>query len=391
MLRKTLALALTLVPLITASLPASGQTVARETATAPPPAKSRPEWIPISKQCATTARAQPSAKALKIAETAKDEFYYFGGHRIDSNGRLFSFGVIESEQEESDENITTYRLGHLGWWHVLRYWRLLAEAKQPVDAARRFLRLRGFADASTQPDDMDIANPVRLGLEKALQAIDNINDSVKLSPLEKEIMKEALIRAAINDVAWSAAFISAVMRQSGMSETEFEFSEAHGTYIYKAFEISLAETAGTKTEGFYRACPLTSARPRLGDLVCYHRHNRQHGAKRAAEIRGMILDDLAGTAKSDSIYKSHCDVVAHVDMKAGRVYVVGGNVQQAVTVKKLALRRRDGTLAEIQPDGCKVDGRWTFPKADPAKPVAPHYSDECSLNRKHWFVLLQAR
>ena len=105
----------------------------------------------------------------------------------------------------------------------------------------------------------------------------------------------------------------------------------------------------------------------------------------------MILDDLAVKPDKSSISKTHCDVVAHVDLKASRAYVVGGNVQQAVTVKKLVLRRRDGSLAEVQPDGCKIDGGWSFPKASPGKPVAPHYSEECSLNRKHWFVLLQAR
>ena len=272
--------------------------------------------------------------------------------------------------------------------HRIGAWRA---AKPEIDAAGKQLRLRGFADASSRSEDGDIANPERMVLEKALQAIDAINETAQLSPIEKEILKEALIRAAINDVAWSAAFVSAVMRQAGMSNAEFEFSESHNTYIYKAFRASLAEASRTLAEGFYRACPLSSARPRLGDLVCYHRHQKQHGSKSAARIREMIVDDIATSAPTESIYKSHCDVVAHVDAKAGRVYVVGGNVQQAVSIKKLVLNKRGGTLAQIQPDGCRVDGPWTFPKADPGKPVAPHYSDECSLNRKHWFVLLQAR
>ena len=351
-----------------------------------------PSWTAgIGTICNRTARTKPSPKARGIALTAKDEYYYFGGHRIDSSGRLFGFGVVESEQEESEENITTYRLGHLGWWQVLRYWRLLAQTSQPIDAARRYLRLRGFADATIQADDTDIPLPGKLALDRALLAIDNVDAGMKLSRIEKEILKEALIRAAINDVAWSAAFISAVMRQSGLADTEFDFSEAHGTYIYKAFSNSQADIAGAGIEGFYRACPLTTAAPRLGDLVCYHRHVKQFGSKSAAGIHDMILDDLSQTPIGNTIHKSHCDVVAHVDLKAAKVYVVGGNVQQAVTVKKLALRRRDGTLSEIQPDRCKADGAWTFPKATPGKPVAPHLSDECLLNRRNGFVLLQAR
>ena len=86
----------------------------------------------------------------RIADVARDEFYIFGGHRIDSNGRIFSFGVVESEQEESADNITTYRLGHLGWWNVMRYWRLLDGSATPEDAARESLTVRGFPNASRE-------------------------------------------------------------------------------------------------------------------------------------------------------------------------------------------------------------------------------------------------
>jgi hypothetical protein len=350
-----------------------------------------PEWATISRQCTTTARKPPSEKALRIAEIAKDEFYYFGGHRIDGNGRLFSFGVVESEQEENEENIETYRLGHLGWWHVLRYWRLLAEAKLPVDAAREHLRLRGIPGAAAAPDDKDIDKPSRLGIARALEAIDRIPQSLTLSAAEKDIIKQALIRAAINDVAWSAAFISAVMRQAGLTDKEFEFSEAHNIYIDQALQVVLGEAAGAQPAGFYRACPPGSTRPRPGDLVCYHRHTRQYASRQPVEIRNMMLADSIAKPAVDRIHKSHCDVVVHVDAKAARVYVVGGNVQQAVTVKKLVLDRRRGTLVEVQPGNCRLDGRWTFPPPTAGKPVAPQLSSECSLNRKPWFVLLQAR
>jgi hypothetical protein len=215
--------------------------------------------------------------------------------------------------------------------------------------------------------------------------------SIELDRTEKDIIRQALIRAAINDVAWSAAFVSAVLRQAGLTDKEFEFSEAHNIYIGQAFQVALGEAAGERPEGFYRACPTSTTRPRPGDLVCYHRHTRQHGSKPAAEIRNMVLEDAVAKPAVDRIHKSHCDVVVHVDTKAARVYVVGGNVQQAVTVKKLVLDRRRGTLVEAQPDNCRLDGRWTFPPPTPGKAVAPQLSSDCSLNRKPWFVLLQAR
>jgi hypothetical protein len=384
---RMIALVVTVVgALVVLTWPALAQRPAKQQAVTP-----LPQWAAIARQCTAMARKPPSETAVRIAETAKDEFYYFGGHRIDGNGRLFSFGVVESEQEENDENIETYRLGHLGWWHVLRYWRLLAEAKLPVDAAREHLRLRGIPGAAAAPDDKDVDKPSRLGIARALEAIDKIPQSLMLSAAEKDIIRQALIRAAINDVAWSAAFISAVMRQAGLSDKEFEFSEAHNIYIGQALQVALGETSGAQPAGFFRACPPANARPRPGDLVCYHRHTRQHGSKPAAEIRNMMLEDAIANPAVDRIHKSHCDVVVHVDAKAARVYVVGGNVQQAVTVKKLVLDRRHGTLVETQPDNCRLDGRWTLPPPTPGKAVAPQLSSECSLNRKPWFVLLQAR
>ena len=378
-------------------------------ATPAPIAMPNREWAAAVKQCLATAKAPVTERAAKVAAIARNEFYYFGGHRIDSNGRLFSFGVVESEQEESDDNIQTYRLGHLGWWQVLRYWRLYGEDKLPVDAARESLRLRGFADATRSPDDKDIEPPVRMALARALEALEQINGRVGLTAVEKEILREAVIRAAINDVAWSAAFISAVMRQAGLSEEEFAYSDAHAHYIYSAFASALDEVQGSarreQVQGsareevvqgvaqkqLYRACPAGVVRPRVGDLLCYHRHGKDHGNKTGAEVRALVLADIASGAKERAIRRSHCDVVAHVDRKTARAYVVGGNVQQSVSIKKLQLDRRTGGLREVQPDNCALDGKWTFPGPDAGKPVAPHLSSECTLNRKTWFVLLQAR
>ena len=70
----------------------------------------------------------------------------------------------------------------------------------------------------------------------------------------------------------------------------------------------------------------------------------------------------------------------------GKIYVVGGNVQQSVTVKKLRLRR-DMKFAENK-SGC---GDWTLPPPSAAVPVGPSVRDNCSLNEKKWFVLLQLR
>src|SRR5882757_9501647 len=85
----------------------------------------KPFWPSVQKICDQTAATLPSTLAAKIAQTALDEHYRFGGHQIDSDGRLFRFGLVEAEQEEDDGDDGVARLGHLGWWQVLKYWRSL--------------------------------------------------------------------------------------------------------------------------------------------------------------------------------------------------------------------------------------------------------------------------
>ena len=68
----------------------------------------------------------------------------FGGHRIDSNGRLFRFGLTEAEHEEDDGGDRPASVGHLGWWQVMKYWRALF-GDDPADK----LEVRGYRDAST--------------------------------------------------------------------------------------------------------------------------------------------------------------------------------------------------------------------------------------------------
>ena len=54
-------------------------------------------------------------------------------------------------------------------------------------------------------------------------------------------MRETALRAAIIDTSWSAAFISYVIRQAGVTPKAFQFANAHRVYIYNAFAVSAAE------------------------------------------------------------------------------------------------------------------------------------------------------
>ena len=77
-------------------------------------------------------------------------------------------------------------------------------------------------------------------------------------PAEREVLREAALRAAIIDTSWSAAFVSYVIRQSGVPENAFRFANAHRVYIYDAFAASAADAAKASGDRLYRACPLTT-------------------------------------------------------------------------------------------------------------------------------------
>ena len=59
-------------------------------------------WKTVQATCDATATKPASELGRRIAQTAIEEFTRFGGHQIDSNGRLFHFGLTEAEHEQDD-------------------------------------------------------------------------------------------------------------------------------------------------------------------------------------------------------------------------------------------------------------------------------------------------
>ena len=373
------------------------------------PSDTKPFWQRAQKVCDQTASLPPNALATKIAQTALDEHYRFGGHQIDSNGRLFRFGLVEAEQEEEPSPGGEAQLGHLGWWQVLKYWRAVY-GSNPRAAAR--LRVWGYEEASaSHNEDKDGApDKDRTPLHDETTMADlttlSVADLVRLGAQAKdhdtvEVLRQAAFRAAIIDNPWSAAFVSYVVKSAALGDaanpadvqsfakSKFPFSAAHRDYIFAAFKTSIADAAAGKASAkdghLYRACPVYATEPRSGDLICYHREKMLKDVSDAV-ARDIILDEAQAGRLETSIGRNHCDVVVHVDREAKKVYVAGGNVQQSVTVKKLRLRN-DMKFAENR-SGC---GDWTLPPPSAGVPVGPSLRDNCSLNEKKWFVLLQMR
>jgi Uncharacterized protein conserved in bacteria (DUF2272) len=129
--------------------------------------------------------------------------------------------------------------------------------------------------------------------------------------------------------AWSAAFVSYVMRIAGAGN-RFPYSETHSDYINAARRHGLGIEPGTALS----AERMEAYAPRRGDLICYWRGRH-----------AVTYDDLP-TGR----FAGHCDFV--VAIKPGELEVIGGNVDNAVAMKRIPATT-DGHLAG--PDGIVLD------------------------------------
>jgi hypothetical protein len=116
--------------------------------------------------------------------------------------------------------------------------------------------------------------------------------------------------------AWSAAFISFVLRSAGVDRREFPPSAAHAFYLDALIEDAARFPA---TAPFIPHDPAARA-PRLGDLVCADRSTRpiRSWRERLPE-RGRFRP-------------THCDIVVRV--APGVVEAIGGNIRDAVTLSR---------------------------------------------------------
>jgi hypothetical protein len=334
-------------------------------------------WKSVQATCDTTAAKPAGELGQRIAQTAIDEFNRFGGHQIDANGRLFRFGLTEAEHEEDDGGARQATIGHLGWWQVMKYW----QALYGNDAASK-LEARGYLDASTATQEAQEAALLRTDAARLLREAESVSD-----PGAREILREAALRAAIIDTSWSAAFVSYVVKQSGAAENTFRFANAHRAYIYDAFATSAAEQNKETDNHIYRACPLLATKPRIGDVICNQRESTLADATEEA-VRERIRTELASGGDTRSIRRTHCEVVASIDPRTRTMITIGGNVLQAVTARKLNLRKRSLKFQAAQKGHCGGADRFTLTKASAQ---GAHGPVKCSLNDKKWFVLLQIR
>jgi hypothetical protein len=115
--------------------------------------------------------------------------------------------------------------------------------------------------------------------------------------------------------AWSAVFISWVLRKAGLDDRQFLTGQSHSMYVVDARDGILPRPA-------FRLEPVP-ALPRTGDIIC------------APRGRDKFLDDIAEIGFGTT--PMHCDIVVSVDRAARLVKAIGGNVQQSVSMEEIEL------------------------------------------------------
>ncbi len=136
--------------------------------------------------------------------------------------------------------------------------------------------------------------------------------------------------------AWSAAFISYVMRIAGAGN-RFPYSPNHATYV---------NAAAAGRSPILRAEPPESYAPKPGDLICRGRYDAEQ----------LTFRDLP----TSYTWPGHCGIV--VSVSPGTLDIVGGNAEDAVRLTHVPITER-GTLG------------------NPGEPVLDQ--------RYRWFVVLQ--
>ena len=142
---------------------------------------------------------------------------------------------------------------------------------------------------------------------------------------------------------WSAAFISWVMCEAGLGEiAQFHRSIAHREYIDQAIRAR----DGMDADAAYVAYDAGEEPIEPGDLLC--------NARASADYR-MLSDRRRDVGR---FAPTHCDIVVKVDERAGRIFVIGGNVEESVSLTILPLRR-DGDSYAKPIDDSVIDGART--------------------------------
>lgn len=256
----------------------------------------------------------PPSYASRIALVACTENALWYGPFIDAQGRLASITVSEGEGLRLQDGTTP------AWQRVAEYWKgsgLLSQMSS----------FPGAADCSY----------AQVGHLPA-----------------------ASCRAFLTDTPWSAVFVSFVMSRAGLPG--FNGSASHIDFVRDAYRNPDASP--------YVFGDPETANPATGDLLCYSRGRDAIGPQG--------LRELLARGSEDGL-NMHCDIVVAVNPGGdSKLYLVGGNVLQGVTMRVLPLNRSGAIWGLPRRIGIPGD-------------CQPGNEAVCSFNRQDWVALLKLK
>jgi hypothetical protein len=298
-----------------------------------------------SRACVATARrAVGDARIRTAIDEALRQHRLFGGQTIERDGGLFRVGYHEAEWDRPPGESTPT------WERVATFWRALSDSEPPDLMTSAGLVARSEASRPAPADAM-----------RATRA--------------EVAVREALLRAAIVDTPWSAAFISYLMKTARFSRDEFAFSDSHADYVQAAFAASDDEAAGRASSYAFRACELATTPARAGDLICATRA-RTAGIARFGELATAMRARSAGQD-----FPMHCELVVRSDQGGdAKLDAIGGNVVQSVTLSRMTLN-----AAKVLGDAYITGSARSQGCARAALPCRDR------LTRRPWVVVLQFR
>jgi len=130
---------------------------------------------------------------------------------------------------------------------------------------------------------------------------------------------------------WSAAFISWVMCEAGLGETQrFQRAIAHHSYIDQAIVARDTDNSGAAGPAF-AAFDVGERIIEPGDMLCVA---RRPNYRNLADRRSQFGEGV----------RSHCDIVVKVDAENERILAIGGNVRSSVRLKMHAAEFEDDNV-----------------------------------------------
>jgi hypothetical protein len=138
------------------------------------------------------------------------------------------------------------------------------------------------------------------------------------------------------EVPWSAAFISYVVRNGGAAYAKFKFASSHSVFANDSIQARVQSLTEKPFWGYRR----TEQKPTLGDII-----GRNRG------VNNYSYD----YAENHSQYKSHSDIVVEVTPNVARV--IGGNVSDTVTMRSFDASGDNIQEYDLDANGFIADGQ----------------------------------